>query len=433
MVAAQQILPYSIALESSLRQDLFSDYDVLQKPAQTVDVDVKLNVVALNYVDIKTQTFSISGYFSMKWQDDRLMWMHNISLLSVKFLFSNSKYMWVPPIILENAIDDIEPFGSEKVLAKINPMGSVLWLPGGNYEANCEAEVTFYPLDTQTCTLTLTTMSYTMDDVILTYNTDSSTDMSGFTENGEWDVLSLTTANSTVYYDLNNRPYSRIHYAFKLRRRALYHILNTLFPVILMASLTIFVFKLPPESGERIGMSLTVLLAYAVYLTLISDDIPRTSKSVSILSLYLTSILVLTALSVILTIFVLGVYFKSDDVTVPNWLQSFTRIFIVRVACSNITCSSQGKVAPDSDKATGESNAFKILQESSAMDHCEKENKSMEPVFNVNTPLPEAKRVYNWKEIAQMLDKCCMYTYIILFVIATTVCLGVLGSARNST
>ena len=158
MVAAQQFLPYSIALESSLRQDLFSDYDVLQKPAQTVDVDVKLNVVALNYVDIKTQTFSISGYFSMKWQDDRLMWMHNISLLSVKFLFSNSKYMWVPPIILENAIDDIEPFGSEKVLAKINPTGSVLWLPGGIYEANCEAEVTFYPLDTQTCTLTLTTM-----------------------------------------------------------------------------------------------------------------------------------------------------------------------------------------------------------------------------------------------------------------------------------
>ena len=392
-------------------------------------------MVALNDVDIKTQTFSISGYFSMKWQDDRLMWMHNDSFLSVKFLFSNSKYMWVPPIILENAIDDIEPFGSEKVLAKINPTGSVLWLPGGNYEANCEAEVTFYPLDTQTCTLTLTTMSYTMDDVILTYNTDSSTDMSGFTENSEWDVLSLTTANSTVYYDLNDRPYSRIHYAFKLRRRALYHILNTLFPAILMASLTIFVFKLPHESGERIGMSLTVLLAYAVYLTLISDDIPRTSKSVSILSLYLTSILVLSALSVILTIFVLDVYFKSDDVTVPNWLQAFTRRFLVRVTCSNITCSSQGKVAPDSDKATkGKSNAFKILRKSSQLDHFEKENNPVEPVFNDNNiPLPEAKRIYNWREIAQMLDKCCMYTYIILFVIATTACLGVLGSAYNST
>ena len=93
----------------------------------------------------------------------------------------------------------------------------------------------------------------------------------------------------------------------------------------------------------------------------------------------------------------------------------------------------RGKVAPESDKATGESNAFKILQESSELDHFEKENNSMEHVFNVNTPLPGGKRKYNWKEIAQMLDKCCMYTYIILFVIATTVCLGVLGSAYNST
>ena len=114
-VAAQQILPYSIALESSLRTDLFSDYDVLQKPAETVDVYVKLNLVSLNEMDIKSQTFSISGYFSMKWQDDRLSWVHNSSLVSVRLLFSNSKYMWVPPIILENTIDDIVPLRSEKV------------------------------------------------------------------------------------------------------------------------------------------------------------------------------------------------------------------------------------------------------------------------------------------------------------------------------
>ena len=80
-----------------------------------------------------------------------------------------------------------------------------------------------------------------------------------------------------------SQSFSRLTFTFELRRRPLFHILNTVFPVILMASLTVFVFKLPPESGERIGMSLTVLLAYAVYLTLISDNIPQTSISASIL------------------------------------------------------------------------------------------------------------------------------------------------------
>ena len=41
--------------------------------------------------------------------------------------------------------------------------------------------MTFYPLDTQTCILSLTTVSYTMDDIRL-IETDSATDMSGFTE-----------------------------------------------------------------------------------------------------------------------------------------------------------------------------------------------------------------------------------------------------------
>ena len=102
-----------------------------------------------------------------------------------------------------------------------------------------------------------------------------------FQENGEWEVISASTSSTTKTRE--QQSFSRIYFTFVLRRLPLYHVLNTLFPVILMASLTIFVFKLPPESGERIGMSLTVLLAYAVYLTLISDHIPQTSTSASIL------------------------------------------------------------------------------------------------------------------------------------------------------
>ena len=246
-------------------------------------------------------------------------------------------------------------------------------------------------------------------------------------------MASITTTSSTVYLD--GRPYSRIHYIFNLRRPPLYHILNTLLPVILMASLSIFVFKLPPESGERIEMSLTVLLAYAVYLTLISDDIPRTSKSVSILPLYLTIILILSALSVIFTIFVLDAYFKSDEATVPYWLQSITRGFLVRATCWSVACSSQTKVAPKENKATGKLNAFKILREASSceLNHSEKDNNYIKPGIHGTKPKPEATRMFNWKEIAQMLDKCFMYTYILLFVIATILSLEILVSAYKST
>lgn len=47
-----------------------------------------------------------------------------------------------------------------------------------------------------------------------------------------------------------------------------------------MAFLVAMVFKLPADSGEKVGFGLTVLLAYAVYLSLISTDIPSTSLTV---------------------------------------------------------------------------------------------------------------------------------------------------------
>ena len=42
------------------------------------------------------------------------------------------------------------------------------------------------------------------------------------------------------------------------------------------------VFALPADAGEKMGLSITVLLAYAVYLTLITDAMPNTSMQVSI-------------------------------------------------------------------------------------------------------------------------------------------------------
>lgn len=45
-------------------------------------------------------------------------------------------------------------------------------------------------------------------------------------------------------------------------------------------------FVLPPDSGERMGYSLTTLLAYAVYLTMAADSLPTVSLNIAYLSEY---------------------------------------------------------------------------------------------------------------------------------------------------
>ena len=89
-------------------------------------------------------------------------------------------------------------------------------------------------------------------------------------------------------------------------------------------------------------------------------------------------------------------------------------------------------MTPKTDKASGESNAVNILREASKLDHIETVKNAFESGIHDNIPQREANRMYTWKDIAQMLDKCLMYTYILLFVIATAVCLGVLGSYKRT-
>ena len=45
----------------------------------------------------------------------------------------------------------------------------------------------------------------------------------------------------------------------------------------MVTSLGLFVFFIPPETGEKILFGMNVLLAFAVFLLLIAENIPKTS------------------------------------------------------------------------------------------------------------------------------------------------------------
>ena len=69
-----------------------------------------------------------------------------------------------------------------------------------------------------------------------------------------------------------------------LERKARYTIINVLIPIILLSVMDLLVFWLPPESGEKVSLGITVLLSFSVFLTVVDEGLPRTSDNVPILS-----------------------------------------------------------------------------------------------------------------------------------------------------
>ena len=53
----------------------------------------------------------------------------------------------------------------------------------------------------------------------------------------------------------------------------------------LLQVLTLLVFCLPPESGEKIALGITVLLAFSVFMLAIAEKMPETSESIPLIGI----------------------------------------------------------------------------------------------------------------------------------------------------
>lgn len=57
-----------------------------------------------------------------------------------------------------------------------------------------------------------------------------------------------------VFYDCCNEPYPAVTFVVAIRRRTLYYALNLLIPCVLLSSMTLLIFVLPADSGEKISL-----------------------------------------------------------------------------------------------------------------------------------------------------------------------------------
>lgn len=169
--------------------------------------------------------------------------------------------------------------GSDDYLIRLFNDGSMLWFPGSVLDTQCSIAVSKYPFDTQSCDIEFSMWMHPAKQVQIVSILPEA-DLTLFTENGEWEMASNTVQNASIMFEA---PYSFLKAKLYLKRRAAYHVINTVLPVLILSILNVLVFVLPPEAGEKMSLAITVLLAYAVFLSIVNENMPTISTSVSIL------------------------------------------------------------------------------------------------------------------------------------------------------
>lgn len=145
--------------------------------------------------------------------------------------------------------------------------------------------------------------------------------------NGEWNIIRAPAIRNQKEYSCCLQPYYDITYSLVLQRKTLFYIVYLIVPCVGISFLTLMVFYLPSESGEKIVLSISIELALTVIFPLLAAFIPSTSIMIPLLSKYFLFIMLLVAISLIKTVLILAIYYRNSNhlQPMPRWIE---RLFI---------------------------------------------------------------------------------------------------------
>uniref|UniRef100_A0A8C5U8I8 Cholinergic receptor nicotinic gamma subunit n=1 Tax=Malurus cyaneus samueli TaxID=2593467 RepID=A0A8C5U8I8_9PASS len=411
-------------------------YDKELRPVVSSDevVDVYLALTLSNLISLKEvdETLTTNVWLEHGWTDYRLQW-NKSEFGDIEVLRLPPDMLWLPEIVLENNNDGLfEVAYYCNVL--IYDSGYVYWLPPAIFRSTCLINVDYFPFDWQNCSLRFRCQLVSPMPCAVPC---------ALAENGEWEIIHRP-ARKNIHPDipLDTSEHQDITFYLIIKRKPLFYVINIVIPCILIAFMVILVFYLPADSGEKMTLVISVLLAQSVFLLLISQRLPATSHAIPLIGKYLLFIMLLVTAVVIISVVVLNFHFRTPSTHVIKWgqggntLRSLPRLLGMTQPSESPPsapcirrCSSAGYIAKAEEY-------FSVKSRSELM--FEKQSERHGLTSRV-TPAREAQGAFwaccaptlpgsllspqeidNWNRVARTLDRLC------LFVITPTLVLGTL-------
>ncbi|KAK0428205.1 hypothetical protein QR680_010672 [Steinernema hermaphroditum] len=290
----EELAYFGVNDEQRLFRHITRDYDVSVRPvynaSTVVQIYMGLTLTHIFNIDERSQVLALNVWVEQSWRDERITWnpeqYGNISKLTLP-----TEYVWKPDIVLYNNARDFSRGFVDTNLHILNT-GDMQWAPPAKIYSICKLDVTYFPFDDQFCMLEFGSWIYDQSQldvqIVDRYDGKAPFTKDSFTENGEWEIVANRTRKV-----LRGRQsvYPTIVFEMHLRRRVLFFMYNIVAPCAMLSILTMMQFMLPCESGEKVTLGLTVLLAYSVFSFNIAENMPETSDVIPLIAIYLMAIM----------------------------------------------------------------------------------------------------------------------------------------------
>nr|XP_014089684.1 neuronal acetylcholine receptor subunit alpha-7 isoform X2 [Bactrocera oleae] len=311
--------------EKRLLNHLLSTYNTLERPVanESEPLEVKFGLTLQQIIDVdeKNQILTTNAWLNLEWNDYNLRWNES-EYGGVKDLRITPNKLWKPDVLMYNSADEgFDGTYHTNIVVKHN--GSCLYVPPGIFKSTCKIDITWFPFDDQHCEMKFGSWTYDGNQLDLVLNSEDGGDLSDFITNGEWYLLAMPGKKNTIVYACCPEPYVDVTFTIQIRRRTLYYFFNLIVPCVLISSMALLGFTLPPDSGEKLTLGVTILLSLTVFLNLVAESMPTTSDAVPLIGTYFNCIMFMVASSVVLTVVVLNYHHRTADIhEMPPWIKS---------------------------------------------------------------------------------------------------------------
>ncbi|KAF7633404.1 hypothetical protein Mgra_00007197 [Meloidogyne graminicola] len=164
-------------------------------------------------------------------------------------------------------------------------------------------------------------------------------DLSNYLNSTEFDLLSFRAERTLFRFSTDKlSTWPMIIATIRMRRRPLFYVFNHILPCVLISSMALLGFCMPPETGEKINMLNTVILSMGVYLQSIIESIPPTSETVPLIGIYYVASLAIVCLATAMNVYTLNVHRRgiTNQRRVPWWMRKYILGYLATLLCIKV-------------------------------------------------------------------------------------------------
>uniref|UniRef100_A0A3Q0SQK9 Cholinergic receptor, nicotinic, alpha 10a n=1 Tax=Amphilophus citrinellus TaxID=61819 RepID=A0A3Q0SQK9_AMPCI len=418
-----------------LMKDLFSNYTNALRPVEDTDyiINVTLQVTLSQIIDMDERNQILTTYLWVRqvWMDAFLTWKKE-DYDGLDTIRIPSSYVWRPDIVLYNSADD-EFSSSMETNVVLRNDGQVMWDQPAITKSSCSVDVAFFPFDVQQCHLTFGSWTHNGNQMDL-FNALDSADLADFVPNVEWEVLGMPAKKNVILYGCCSDPYPDITFTLHLKRRASFYIFNLLIPCMMISFLAPLGFYLPADSGEKVSLGVTVLLALTVFQLLVAESMPP-SESVPLIGKYYIATMTMVTASTALTIFIMNIHHCGAEARpVPKWAERFILKYLARICFVyevGENCLGGARKQPlsqeGSDSPSASAGAGRNRKEIWVKCVCQHQalRKNVEYIASSYQDQRAAQlRTGEWRKVAKVMDRFFMWLFFIMVFVMSILILG---------